>query len=113
MELVNILCIAIEIILIVSFYFLGKGKSMPKGEPCNITVTSINTKCEYHAVRYRIRNNVMDIKIYNNFTGNYEWYSLFHFENPFLIVYTLTRDLDLAYKMSYGISPKNFTNSQK
>lgn len=93
-------------------YTLGKIISQPKGETCNMTVKSIDTGYEYHATRYVLKENTMDLQIYNYHTRKYEWYPVYHFKNPFLIVFTITHNLELAYRIGYGVNPKNFTNGK-
>lgn len=66
--------IAITVILIQSF--LAKEK-----HTCCVKVRSLRTECVYNAYRYRIKNGVMELCIYNYYTGTFEWWAIWYFYN--------------------------------
>ena len=61
-----------------------------------ITVNSIDTGKTYHVTQYKIsRKNGVMLRIYNYLQAKYEWYPIWHFKNPFLVMYSI----DSVYAM--------------
>ena len=88
--------IAIIVILIQSF--LAKEK-----HACCIKVRSLRTGYVYNAHQYRIKNGVMELRIYNYYTGTFEWYVVWYFHNSKDIM----AYLNAAYVYErYGVKPR-------
>lgn len=88
--------IALAIVLIQSF--LAKEK-----HTCCIKVRSLRTGCVYNAHQYRIKNGVMELRIYNYYTDMFEWHSIWFFHNANDIM----AYLNAAYVYErYGVKPR-------
>lgn len=116
----EILIVAIVAIAL-AMYFIGiiTGKMLnrKKGDVCNIHVVSQKTGIKYHASRYEItKDDEVNIQIYNHIAGRYEWYPIWHFDNPFLVVYTLDSNYAMNHWFKYMVGNekrKDLTNSTK
>ena len=88
--------IALAVILIQSF--LTKEK-----HTCCVKVRSLRTGCVYKAHHYRIKNGVMELRVYNYYTDTFEWHAVWHFRNANDIM----AYLNAAYVCErYGIKPR-------
>lgn len=114
MDLLTIIFYVVGLLLCLTIgYLVAKKEDKPKKETCNLTVVSIDTGYSYHAVSYRMKSNIMEIEIYNYHTRKYEWYSVYHFKDPFKIIFQITKNLELSYYLAYGINTKKLTQGQK
>ena len=88
--------IALIVILIQSF--LTKEK-----HTCCVKVRSLRTGCVYNAHQYRIKNGVMELRIYNYYIGAFEWHAVWYFHNSKDIM----AYLNAAYVYErYGVKPR-------
>ena len=70
---------------------------------CRIKVRSLRTGCVHNAHQYRIKNGVMELRIYNYYTDMFEWHSVWFFHNANDIM----AYLNAAYVYErYGVKPR-------
>lgn len=70
---------------------------------CRIKVRSLRTGYVYNAHEYRIKNGIMELRIYNHYTDMFEWHSVWFFHNANDIM----AYLNAAYVYErYGIKPR-------
>ena len=96
--------IAIALAMYLIGIITGKMLNKKKGEVCSVHVTSQNTGIKYHASRYEItKDDEINLMIYNHVAGRYEWYPIWHFDNPFIIAYTLDSNYAMNHWFKYMI----------
>lgn len=98
LELVFLILSCIAIIIIIAQNLHNSEK-----HSCLIRVRSLRTDYVYNAHAYRIKDGVMEIRIYNYFVDCFEWYSVWYFYNSSDIM----AYLNAAYvKERYGYQPR-------
>lgn len=116
-EILVVAIIAIAIAMYLVGIVTGKLLNRKKGAVCSIHVVSQNTGIKYHASRYEItKDDEVNVQIYNHVAGRYEWYPIWHFDSPFLIVYTLDSNYAMNHWFKYMVGSekrKDLTNSTK
>lgn len=96
--------IAIALAMYLVGIITGKMLNKKKGEVCSVHVTSQNTGIKYHVSRYEItKDDEINLMIYNHVAGRYEWYPIWHFDNPFVIAYTLDSNYAMNHWFKYMI----------
>lgn len=61
-----------------------------KRYPISQLVTSLKTGEEYHADKWRLdKDDIPWLRIWNYHISHYEWFPIWHFKNPFLIMLTI------------------------
>ena len=59
----------------------------PKGEAISFKLTSLATELQYIADRYYInKQGTPMLRIWNPYTTDYEWYPIWQFKNPLLMM---------------------------
>lgn len=72
--------LVIELVLILLVQWVYKQCQKEDSIECNYTVISKKTGYEYNCIGIRENeDHVLEIKIYNYFTGEYEWHSYYNF----------------------------------
>lgn len=101
-EILVVLIIAIALVMYLVGIITGKMLNRKKGETCSVHVVSKNTGIKYHASRYEItKDGEINLCIYNHVVGKYEWYPIWHFDNQFLIAYTLDSNYAMSHWFEY------------
>lgn len=76
----------------------------------SLTVKSEHTGYEYRAVKYRVTNDGPELKIFNYFTGRYEWWPIWNFKHAIVLLCMLDPKHALQ---RYGVSKKDLTKGPK
>lgn len=68
--------------------FGSQREKYTKWKPISITVESESTGCKYNAGRYRLseEDGMPYLRIYNQYQHKFEWYPIWHFKNPYIIM---------------------------
>lgn len=98
LELVFLILSCIAVIIIIAQTLHSSEK-----HNCLIRVRSLRTDYAYNAHAYRIKNGIMEIRIYNYFVDCFEWHAVWYFYNSNDIM----AYLNAAYvKERYGYQPR-------
>lgn len=80
-----------------------------RGKHIIAVVTSRRSGINYHAFKYRIgADSIPWIKIYNHISGDNEWYPIYHFKDPFVIMYSIDPQWTLSHLNELIVLPIQF-----
>ena len=97
-EPVFVILVFIVLTVILIQFFIAREK-----HTCCVKVRSLRTGLVYNAHEYRIKNDLMELRIYNYYTDMFEWYTVWYFYNAKDIM----AYLNAAYVYErYGIKPR-------
>lgn len=112
-----VIYVLVAILGVVTGIIINKVANTGKGYPISQIVTSTKTEEEYHADKWRLdKDNIPWLRIWNQHIGHYEWFPIWHFKNPFLVMYAIDNSWAMSnmYKlMSIPKQAEELTKTSK